>query len=78
MLISNIYLMKYQIIWMTQIIHSWKIHYHGPQTLQNEFENLSNSGREHRPLKYQCTRYGMLTNKYFNAILSRAALAQPS
>ena len=61
MIISNIYLMKYQIIWMTQIIHSWKSYYHGQQNSQNEFENLSNTGREHRPLKYQGTRYGAFT-----------------
>lgn len=63
MITSNIYFPKYRIIWMIVTILSWRIYYHGQKTFQNEFENRSNLGREHRPLNFKGTRYGAFTSK---------------
>ncbi len=45
MITLDIYFLKYQIIWATQIIRFWKICCHGHQSYQKEFENKSNLDR---------------------------------
>ncbi len=45
------------------------IYYHGRQNSRKEFENLSNLGREHRPLKFKGTHYGAFTVSHLGHII---------